>query len=98
MTSDLLKVQEVATMIDTSIQTISSWYRWRDLHPDNPYAQMLPEYTRIGNKNTRYWKRDDIWALVKFKASIPQGRGGIMGDVTQKYCKKDKFIKEVISE
>ena len=84
----LLKLQEVAFLIGSSIQTISSWYRWRDLNPDHERAKLLPDYVRIGNKNTRYWKQDDVWKLVEFKRTIPQGKRGVMGEVTQKYVKK----------
>lgn len=86
----LLKVQEVAFVIGSSIQTISSWYRWKDLNPDHERAKLLPEYVRIGRKNTRYWKQSDMWKLIEFKKTIPQGKSGIMGAVTQKYVKKDK--------
>lgn len=88
MEDKMLKVQEVAMMIDSSVQTISGWYRWRTLHPDHPLAKLLPDYKREGKKNTRYWRQSDIWKLIQFKKSIPQGCRGIMGDVTQKYVKK----------
>lgn len=84
----LLNVQEVSLLVGTSIQTIGSWYRWKALHVDNELAQLIPDYTRIGNRRTRYWKRDDVWKLLEFKKSLPQGRNGVMGDVTQKYVKK----------
>ena len=84
----LLKVQEVAVAIDSSVQTINGWYKWKNLHTDHELAKLLPDYQRIGNKNTRYWNQSDIWKLIQFKKSIPQGCRGIMGDVTQKYCHK----------
>lgn len=84
----LLTVQAVSFLVGSSVQTISSWYRWKDLHPESELAKLLPEYTRIGKKNTRYWKQSDVWSLIEFKKSIPQGRNGIMGEVTQKYVKK----------
>lgn len=87
----LLKAVEVACLIGSSVQTITSWYRWRDIHPEHEMAQKLPQFVRIGNKNTRYWKQSDIWKLIDFKNSIPQGRHGLMGEVTQLYVrKKDK--------
>lgn len=84
----LLNVQEMAFTINVSVQTIGSWYKWKALHADSELAKMLPDYVRIGNKNTRYWKSEDAWKLLEFKKSIPQGRSGVMGDVTQKYAKK----------
>lgn len=90
----LLKVQEVAMMIDSSIQTISGWYRWKAENPDHQLAKLLPDFQRIGNKNTRYWKQSDIWKLTQFKKSIPQGCKGVMGSVTQKYVRKKKAGEE----
>lgn len=83
----MLTAVEVACMIGTSVQTISTWYRWKNLNPDHERAKLLPDYERIGNKHTRYWKQSDVWKLIQFKSTISQGRYGIMGDVTQLYCK-----------
>lgn len=90
MSKNLLNVQEVAVMIGSSIQTIGSWYRWKALNPNHELAKLLPDYKRIGNRSTRYWERDDLEKLIEFKCSIPQGRNGVMGAVTQKYVKKNK--------
>lgn len=87
---NLLNVTQVSMLIGSSIQTISSWYRWRDLHPEHELARLIPDYTRIGNKRTRYWKQADVWSLLEFKKRIPQGRYGVMGDVTQCYVRKKK--------
>ena len=87
---DLINVQALSFLVGSSIQTISSWYRWKSLNPDHELAELLPDFIRIGNKNTRYWKRSDVYKIIEFKNSIPQGRKGIMGQVTQKYC-KDNF-------
>ena len=93
MADKLLNVSEVSMYVGSSIQTISSWYRWKDLNPDHELAKIIPEYTRIGNRRTRYWTMADVWKLVEFKKSIPQGRNGIMGAVTQKYVKKKERSK-----
>lgn len=84
----LLNIQEVAVLINSSVPTISSWYRWKRLHPDHDLAKMLPDFERHGAHRARYWKYGDIWKMVEFKRTIPQGRNGVMGDVTQKYVKK----------
>jgi len=91
-----LTVQEVAVIIGSSVQTINGWYRWKALHPDHELAELIPEYTRLpGGRLTRYWNQSDIWRLIQFKKAIPQGRHGIMGDVTQKYAKKNNSGEEV---
>lgn len=85
-----LKIEEVAINLGVSTQTINVWYRWKRQNPDNEYAQLLPPYSQEGGRQTRYWLITDIEKLEKFKNSIPQGCKGIMGDVTQKYLKKEK--------
>ena len=84
----LVNVQELSMLIGSSIQTIGSWYRWKELNSDHELAKLIPDYTRIGNRRTRYWKQDDVWKFLEFKQKLPQGRNGIMGEVTQKYVKK----------
>ena len=88
MEEKLLNVTEVAVLVGSSIQTITSWYRWKELHPDHDLAKLIPDYTRIGKKRTRYWNKEDVWKLTEFKKHIVQGRNGIMGEITQKYCRK----------
>lgn len=89
----LLNVQEVAVVIGSSVPTISSWYRWKRSDPNNEYAQMLPEFERHGAHRARYWKYSDIQKLIDFKNSIPQGRNGVMGSITQAYDRKSKWNK-----
>ncbi len=84
----LLRLEEVALRVDVSFKTINNWYMFKKRHPDNEYAKMLPDFIQNGARQTRYWKASDIWKLIEFKQAIPQGRNGIMGDVTQQYYKK----------
>lgn len=93
MARQLLNVQEMAVYVGSSVQTIGSWYKWKAMNPTHPLAKLLPDYKRVGNRNTRYWERDDIEKLIQFKVSLPQGRNGIMGSVTQQYVKKNKEAK-----
>ena len=84
----LLKLEEVAVLIGSSSKSINNWYWFKRENPDNEYAQMLPDYVQEGGRQTRYWRESDIWKLLTFKQSIPQGRNGVMGSITQKYYKK----------
>lgn len=93
ITKDLLTVQEVAVLIKSSVPTISSWYRWKKAYPNHPFADMLPDFERHGAHRARYWKYSDIPKLIDFKNSIPQGRNGIMGSITQAYSRKSKWHK-----
>lgn len=90
MEERLLNATEVALIINSSLNSINNWYRFKRYNPDNEYAQMLPDYIQSGNKRTRYWKQSDIGKLIAFKSSIPVGRNGVLGSVTQKWNKKSK--------
>ena len=86
----LLKLEEVAVLINSSGKSINNWYWFKRENPDNEYAKMLPDYIQEGGRQTRYWKESDVWKLIEFKQAIPKGRGGVMGDITQKYYRKEK--------
>ena len=86
----LLTAMEVSVLVGISSQTLNIWYTYKRQNPNSEYAKKLPEYTQSGNKQTRYWKYEDVYKLIEFKAALPHGRNGIMGDITQKYCRKDK--------
>ena len=93
----LLKVAEVAVTVDSSVQTINGWYKWKKENPDHELAKLLPDYIVKGGKRTRYWNQSDIWQILQFKKSIPQGCKGILGSVTQRYTasyKKKQAEKE----
>lgn len=89
-TKDLLRLEEVAILIGSSGKSINNWYMFKKANPDNEYAKMLPDFIQNGERQTRYWKREDIWKLIQFKQAIPQGRNGVMGSITQKYYHKDE--------
>lgn len=87
----LIKAPELSMLVDTSIQAITTWYKWRDMHPDHELAKLLPDYiVKTGGRKTRYWKYSDVWKLIEFKNRIPHGRYGIMGEATQMYARNSK--------
>lgn len=85
-----LTVEQVAVIIGSSVKTINNWYAFKRHNPGNEMAKMLPEFTQSGGRQTRYWKETDLPKLIQFKASVPQGRKGFMGSITQKYYHKRK--------
>lgn len=93
MTEPLLRIEEVAMLTGVSTQTINLWYRWRNANPDHQLAQLLPEYIQDGNRQIRHWRKSDIWAIVEFKNSIPHGRNGILGDISQISYRRKRGIK-----
>lgn len=86
--TNYLNAVNTAVLVGTTVPTMNTWYKWKKLHPDHELAKLLPEYIKMGN--SRYWNRDDLWKLIEFKSKLPQGRNGILGEVTQKYVKKGK--------
>lgn len=87
---ELLTAQQVVVMLGISENTLNFWYRFKREHPENEIAQMLPDYTKENEKSKRYWKRTDLDKLIKFQNSLPKGRNGIMGGITQRYNKKEE--------
>ena len=88
MKERLINAMEVSLLVGCTVPTLNSWYRWKQLEPEHELAKLLPDYTRIGNKKTRYWKESDVYKIIEFRAKLPQGRNGVLGKVTQKYVKK----------
>lgn len=85
MEDKLLRIEELAVLAEVSVQTINNWYRWKKIHPEEELAQLLPDYIQIGTRKSRYWAPADASRVIKFKSKLPRGRGGILGDVTQRH-------------
>lgn len=92
----LLKVEEVALSVGVSVKTINNWYWFKRDHPEHELAELLPDFIQEGVRQTRYWKRSDLWKLLEFKSRLPVGRNGIMGDITQRYYHNRKKKKRRI--
>lgn len=91
----MLRIESVAAQLDVNYNTINRWYWFKEMHPENEYAKMLPNYVwqRNNRRMTRFWKQSDIEKLRKFKEALPKGKHGILGDVTQKYYRNTKRRK-----
>lgn len=82
-----LKIHEVALLVGVSYRTIENWYMWKRKNPKHELAKLIPDFYQDGERQTRYWRQSDIPKLIEFKNSIPHGRNGILGSVTQKHYK-----------
>lgn len=82
-----LRAEEVALRLGVSTRTIDLWYRWKRKNPEHTLAKLLPEYSKTGV--TRTWKEEDVESLIVFRDSKPNGRGGILGELTYRK-KKEK--------
>lgn len=90
----LLSAEEIGVLLGVSVKTLNNWYTFKRDFPDNEFAQMIPDCVQAGPRKARRWKREDVYKLAEFRNSIPRGRCGIMGGVTQKYVKKEKVNGE----
>ena len=66
----LLKIEEVAVLIGSSVQTINNWYAFKRAEPENEYAKMLPDYEQAGERQIRLWNKDDIQKFIEFRTVI----------------------------
>ena len=87
-TRNRINAQQLSVMTGVSVKTLDIWYMWKRLHPEHELAQLLPDYTQEGSRNKRYWDYDAIYQILEFRKALPRGRGGIMGEITQKYIRK----------
>ena len=88
-----LKVEEVAVLVGVSAKTLNFWYMYKNRNPEDSNIQKLPEYemVKVNGRDTRLWTYEDIPRIIEFKESIPKGRNGFMGSVTN--CKKRREEK-----
>jgi len=93
MAEQMLRIEEVALLIGSSAQSINNWYRWKKINPEHELAKLLPDYIQEGPRQIRFWKKSDVWSITEFKNSIPHGRNGILGDITQKKSRREKEAK-----
>ena len=88
-----LSIAQVCRIVGVSEPTISNWYRWKKERPEEELTELLPNFFRVGPHRERRWHESDVEKLIKFRNSIPQGRNGIMGSVTQRYYKNSRWNK-----
>ncbi len=86
---NMIKIEELAMRIDSSVQTINNWYKFKREHPEYEICSLLPDYVQEGNRQTRYWNTKDIWKFIEFKTAIVHGRNGVMGQSRPKKGVKD---------
>lgn len=99
MDNNGIKIEELAFYVDSSTHTINNWYAWKRQHPTHDLAYLLPDpvYIQKGGRRIRYWNRADIGKILEFKNSLPHGRLGILGDITQKHSRRNKNVKASIN-
>lgn len=95
MEERLLKITEVAFILDIAPKTLEVWYWFKKKHPENEYAQLLPDFIQETSRGVRYWKESDIPKLKEFQEKKPKGRNGLFADITHmNYYKKQREAKK----
>ena len=74
--TEFITAAELSKLIGCSVSTIGAYYKFKKENPDSELAKMLPDFVRIGSRNTRYWKKEDVEAIKEFRKRYPQGRKG----------------------
>ena len=89
---NLFTSSRVANALDVSVKTLSSWYKWyQDDSIEKPKNfPQLPEYLQEHKNAPRYWTKDGVKQLKKFKKWVPKGRNGVMGAINNQYLNKHK--------
>lgn len=82
------RAEETAAMVGISLQTLNIWYAFKRLNPNSERAQMIPDCIQADKHMVRYWTKNDIKKLKRFKETVKHGRNGVMGSITQRYVKK----------
>ena len=95
-TDDLVPIEYVCYKLGISTQAINLWYRWKQREPEayKNFGHELPEYIQSGPRKKRLWHKADIQKIKEFQKSLPQGRAGILGNVTQIKKRREKEEQE----
>lgn len=89
MKERLVNAMEVSLLAGITVPTLNRWYKWKHSNPDHELVKLLPDYIRIGNKQTRYWKEKDVYKIIEFRSKLPQGRAGILRKTKEKINEKN---------
>ncbi|MBR5041086.1 MAG: hypothetical protein IKX68_08200 [Clostridiales bacterium] len=74
--TEFITVTELSKLIGCSVSTIGAYYKFKKDNPDSELAKMLPDFVRIGNRNTRYWKKEDVEVIKEFRKKYLNGKQG----------------------
>lgn len=65
-----LKIGKVAELVGRTPLTIKNWYEWAEM---NNCLEALPKMVRIGKRQIRFYKEDELYKLTRFRDSIEYG-------------------------
>lgn len=93
MQERLMRIEEVAMVLNVNQYTIERWYKFKRENPDNQYVSLLPDFvyqTNSKNRSVRYWRPCDIKKFQEFQETIVKGTKGFMGSVTNLQKKRSE--------
>lgn len=97
MEERMVRIEELAMILDINVLTIERWYRFKRQNPDNEIISLLPDYIlrpNSKNRSVRFWRISDIDRFKEFQNSIVKGTKGFMGSVTNP--KNPNYKKEAL--
>ena len=63
MEERMVRIEELAMILDINVLTIERWYRFKRQNPDNEIISLLPDYIlrpNSKNRSVRFWRISDI--------------------------------------
>lgn len=101
----LIRIGEVAKIIERTTLTIKHWYQWQEENGVNPILGELPPIYRQGKRNDRYFEYADIPKLVHFRDQLRLNPGlmreynrkrkGYVGQLQQERAEFKKMLKSL---
>lgn len=78
---------QVAQHLEISVRTLDNWVKWYyDPNTHKPVdTPVVPAPTQEWVRGPRYWTAGEVKALEVFKAWVPKGRAGVMGETNSRY-------------
>lgn len=80
----LVRIGEVAKIIERTPLTIKHWYEWEETYGVNETLGKLPYMYRLGVKGVRHFESVDIPKLIQFRDNLRMNPG-IMREFNRKF-------------
>jgi len=76
-----VRINRVAMMLDISDHSIRRWYKWWESPEfEHPADLFLPKYYHMDRRGTKFFKKEDIAAIRKFREQLQTTHKGIMSE------------------
>lgn len=84
--SDYISINRASLLIDISDHTIRRWYKWWENDDfTKPEGLFLPPYFNMDRRGTKFFRKEDIHHLEKFKEQMQTTHKGAMAEFNAAY-------------